>query len=161
MTLLLEERLKISKYNMKIVYIIIVIIIVGCNNSSPTIQNVESAKWDVKILEYKAVQQRIYIYSHQWGITGNHEQTIISNEPLNVINDSIRGQKLILYSCDVFYKQVPDSLIIYAAASSILDNRSDERSVINIMVNELKNADEMNYYRKNYQALGLIRSCGH
>ncbi len=129
---------------------------IACTNTPVNMEQQETrAKWNVDCLNYKELNQKLYIYSHSWGIGGAHEQTVISATPLDVIDDAIKKRNLLFYSTTLYYKQTSDSLYLYVGAEAIPDSLNQLDTKVAILIRPIANADEYKYYRLNYKRIGL------
>lgn len=94
----------------------------------------------------------LFLRAKTWGVTGNHEQIVLSQSNNNVPN---KTDDYIFYTSEVFYKVENDnSVIVYATESSISE---PVNKIQNVTVKGLKTADEIRDYDNNYQKYGLER----
>ncbi len=95
-----------------------------------------------------------YLKAKVWGTSGDHTEIVLSEKS----NDTYsKEQDIIFYTDIIFYKISlnQDTLIVYADASSISTSKRNFLNKIKII--ELKDFDEINYYRKNYKKLNLVK----
>jgi hypothetical protein len=95
-----------------------------------------------------------YLKTKVWGVSGNHTEIILSEKSSDTYS---KEQDIVFYTDIIFYKVSlnQDTLIIYVDASSISTSKRNFSNKIKII--ELKEFDEINYYRKNYKELNLVK----
>ena len=129
---------------------------IACTNVPINMEQKEAlVKWNVDSLNYIKLNQKLYIYSHSWGIGGAHEQTVISTTPLKVINDDIKKKHLLFYSTALYYKQTTDSLYLYVGLEAMADSLNKLNTKVAILIKPIVNAEEYKYYKLNYKRIGL------
>jgi hypothetical protein len=75
---------------------------------------------EVKRLNYKTLNQQVYLRARTWGLAANHDEITISQYPFRPKDRSNRSGDIVLYSDEVFFKLVGgDSLLLYINASAI------------------------------------------
>lgn len=102
------------------------------------------------------LKQNIYISARYWGLTGDHQEIILSNSPINPAHKSYSKDKVyIFYTSEIFYKiESGQNLTIFAPESTISEPIN---KILNVSVKGLKTAEEIKDYNKNYQKYGLKR----
>lgn len=102
------------------------------------------------------LKENIYVSARYWGLTGDHQEIVLSNSPINSKHRSYsKDESYIFYTSEIFYKIVNDSNVtIYATESSISE---PVNKIPNITLEGLKTADEIRDYNTNYQKYGLER----
>ena len=111
-------------------------------------------------IEFREVNQTIYVTSRQFGLGGQHYNTVISNV-YNASNKKyINKEKDIVLDgrCGLYYKkQEPDSLFIFLPSYSYTEERESYRQISNIKIKimEVKNKT-YNNFKNNYKTLELV-----
>lgn len=104
--------------------------------------------------------KKLYIMAKAWGITGNHEQVILSYDPITnkkSIPDSAMTYFLIATST-IYYKKVAnDSLYVYTGPCKIIKPKKEIVDGAKIKFNILRTYDENKNYEKNFTDYGLTR----
>jgi len=112
-----------------------------------------------QIIEFDELNEKAYFSARVWGITGNHEEIILSTSPIS--NDHkayLKDECFIFYTSEVYYKKKGlDTLLIYAGSSSIADHPKNQSTQIKIIPVALKNYNEVKDYKKNYKEYGLSK----
>lgn len=104
-------------------------------------------------LRFKFSNESLFLRAKKWGISGNHEEIVLSEIDTNLTNKEV---DYIFYTTEIFYKiDENDKLTIYAPASSISEPSKGFSVIINII--ELNTADEIKDYNINYLKYGLKR----
>ena len=94
----------------------------------------------------------LFLRAKVWGITGSHEQIVLSQSKNNIPN---KTDDYIFYTSEVFYKVGNDNrVILYATESSISE---PVNKITNVTVKGIKTADEIRDYKTNYKKYGLER----
>ncbi len=93
----------------------------------------------------------LFLRAKVWGIAGNHEQIVLSQFNNDVPN---KTDDYIFYTDEIFYKVENNTLIVYAAYSSISEPVS---KIPNVIVKALKTGEDILDYSANYQKYGLER----
>ncbi len=129
-------------------------------NALSTFDETLRAKEHSIAIEFKRVDQTIFITSRRWGLGGQHFHTVISTVDFASHNIPIDQEKDIVLDnrCGLYYKkQDPDSLFIFLPSNSYTEEREDYRQIgnINVKIMEVKN---MTYssFKNSYRMLGLI-----
>lgn len=96
---------------------------------------------------------KIYVRAKIWGVSGNHEEVVFSENPITVVD---KEKDYIFYTDEVLYKIDKNTLTLYAPQSgkNIPDTPFKE---VDIIFMGLKTADEIRDYKTNYQKYGLER----
>lgn len=133
-------------------------ILVNINHKT---DNFEVVRNNVEV-SFDSLNTNIFMSARAWGISGNHEEIILSNQIIGKEHQSYsKSECYIFYTSDIFYKKIGEnSLIVYAAQSSISEPE-DFVSPIEITVIPLKNSREINDYLNNYEKYGLSKISSH
>jgi hypothetical protein len=97
--------------------------------------------------------EKIFIKAKVWGISGNHEEIVFSETPINIPN---KERDYIFYTSEVFYEVNKNTLTIYAPQSGKSIPATSFKDVV-VIFKGLKKADEIRDYSFNYQEYGLQR----
>ena len=114
---------------------------------------------DIQEVKFEEAGETVYIRAVSWGISGNHNEVMITTEPVEPeIRKPEEERDYIFYTMELYYKKKGiDSLLIYAPSSSIGDVPSNFSEKIKIVLLELKTFDEIRDYEQNYNEYGLTR----
>lgn len=94
----------------------------------------------------------LFLKTKVWGISGNHEQIVLSKSDNNVAN---KTEDYIFYTSKIFYKVAVDStIIIYAPKCTMSEPKN---KIQKVLIKDLKTADEIRDYNINYPKYGLKR----
>ena len=94
----------------------------------------------------------MFLKSKIWGVSGNHEEIVLSINQTGIVNHEI---DYVFYTSEIYFKIINGcTLIIYAPESGISEPKIPFRNV-KIIVNGLRNYDDIRNYRINYQKYGL------
>jgi hypothetical protein len=152
----IKSRMKKTVKMMLLTLVIISIAIGGLLKVDDVDMN---ARVSTQIVEFKELDEKVYIRAMACGIAGNHNEVILSAEP--IIPETRKSEKekdYIFYTTEVYYKkQGSDTLLIYAQESSMgkcPDNFTQKVKVVTI---KIKTYDEAKDYEKNYKAYGLLK----
>ena len=105
-------------------------------------------------LNLEKVGKPIYIKARNWGVAGNHEEIVLSMSNKNISN---KDSDYIFYSNDVFYKTDSIQTITFFVPESSISEPLIKFTNPLVIINKLKNADEIEDYVQNYQKYGLKR----
>ena len=95
----------------------------------------------------------IYIKARFWGITGDHEEIIFSEEP--IILPPNKDRYYIFYTDEVFYKfENNDELVIHAPKSGKSIPKIPFKN-IKVVLKDLKTGDNMRNISENYKKYKL------
>ena len=95
----------------------------------------------------------IYIRARFWGITGDHEEIIFSEEP--IILPPNKDKHYIFYRDEVFYKfENNDELVIHAPKSGKSIPKIPFKN-IKVVLKDLKTGDDIRNISKNYKKYKL------
>jgi hypothetical protein len=108
---------------------------------------------------FEEINDSIYIRARAWGVSGNHNEIIISLDPIEREGRQAEKEKdYIFYATEIYYKkQGIDTLLIYADGSSIGKKPAVFTERIKIVPVKIKTADEAMKYEKNYKKYGLTK----
>ncbi len=95
--------------------------------------------------------KKIYVRAKNWGIAGNHEEIVFSENPITIPN---KEKDYIFYINEVVYKVENNKLYIYACDCDASIPKNAFRAV-EVIFKDLKNADEIKDYSLNYEKYGL------
>lgn len=114
--------------------------------------NILDTKEKTEILTFEN-GKKIYIRAKVWGVAGNHEEVVFSENPITVPD---KERDYIFYTNEVVYKIENNSLRLYAC-----DCDASMPTIIfkdiQVILKDLKTADEIRDYNTNYQKYGLER----
>lgn len=113
--------------------------------------NTEDIRNDKKIF-YPLVDEELEFNSRLWGLSGNHEEIILSGK--NTVND--KDKSYIFYTTELYYKKSNDSLIIYTNPSFVKAPSKFE-SPVRVVIKNLNTASELADYKANYHNYGLSK----
>ena len=117
-------------------------------NTSPTKEN-------TIILKFENLKKELFLKSKIWGVSGNHEEIVLSINQTGIVNHEI---DYVFYTSEIYFKIINGcTLIIYAPESGISEPKIPFRNV-KIIVNGLRNYDDIRNYRINYQKYGLTKA---
>ena len=111
------------------------------------------------VIEFEELNQKVYLRAMSWGISGNHNEVILSTNPVEPsTRKSEEGKDYIFYTSEVYYKkQGIDTLLVYAESSSIGKRPNNFSGSINVVPVELKTYSEVQDYEKRYKEYGLSK----
>lgn len=109
------------------------------------------------VVSFDELNEKVYFRAKAWGLAGNHEEIIISTSPIEKTRGALKGVDFIFYTTEVYYKKQGDTLLVYAAASSIVQPTAKLYTQISIVPMGLKTNDEVQDYEMNYKKYGLTR----
>lgn len=132
-----------------VVVLISVLLIVGIIYFSFLKDLEEVGKSNTKDLTIE-LKENIYVSARYWGLTGDHQEIILSNNPISPKHKSYSKDKdYIFYTDEIFYKKEENNLVVYAT-KNLVSEPKDFDSEVQISVKEI-NDDII----KNYQKYGL------
>ena len=142
-----------------IVSLVIIIIIVGIKLNSD-FNSLETAFEPIVIkkeITFDSLDKKFYLIARSWGITGNHNEIVLSTKPFEQISDwSNFKNKYIFYCTELYYKkQGKDTLDIFVTSSAVGKIPNDFSNNIIVLIHELKSYDEIQTYDNNYKLFGL------
>lgn len=140
---------------MKQIYIVVMaVLIIGsiviyrkCSN-----REIIPARKEAKELNLSS-GAKIYSLAKVWGVSGNHEEIIFSENKISVAN---KEKDYIFYTDEVFYEIKNDTLVIYAPQSS-KSLPLGKFKKITVVIKDLKNSEEIRNFSTNFQKYGLRR----
>jgi hypothetical protein len=110
------------------------------------------------VVDFDSLGEKIYIRAKAWGLAGNHEEIILSNEPIKNrhLEYFYDKQFIFLSMTELFYKKInADTLEVYA------DYKSKEppkfQSKVKIKQIEFKDIDNASDMKTNPEKYGLTR----
>ena len=109
------------------------------------------------VIEFKELQEKVYIRAKAWGIGGNHEEIILSASPIkNEHREYFKDKQYIFFSPELYYKKTGiDTLMLYVDyKSEIPENLSTQIKIVQV---ELKDAKEIQGYKVDYKRYGLSK----
>jgi hypothetical protein len=98
----------------------------------------------------------LYISATSWGLAGNHEEIILSNQVISKNYVPNKETDYIFYTPEIYYKNSFDKLIIYVNESSVIKPKIFKTS-IEIDIKGLKTSEQLNDYEVNHLKYGLIK----
>lgn len=111
------------------------------------------------VIEFNELNEKVYISARAWGLTGDHEEIILSTSPISNEHRSYsKDEYFIFYTSEVYYKKEGvDTLLVYAGASTISAPPKGLSTSIKIIQKELKDYDEVRDYKMNYKKYDLSK----
>ena len=108
---------------------------------------------------FDELEEKVYLRAMAWGIAGNHNEVILSTEPIEPETRKSEKRKDYIFSTtEVYYKkQGVDTLLVYAEASFIGKPPGNLSDKIKIVPMKLNTYDESLDYQKNYKEYGLSK----
>lgn len=106
------------------------------------------------VIEFKELQEKVYIRAKAWGIGGNHEEIILATSPIeNEHREYFKDKQFIFFTPELYYKKIGiDTLMLYVDyKSKIPENITTQIKIIQI---ELKDATG---FKGNYRKNGLSK----
>jgi uncharacterized membrane protein YqiK len=111
-----------------------------------------------QVVNYEELNSKLYLCAKAWGISGNHEEIVLSSTPIQVRQQYSKDECFVYYTSDVYYKkQGTDTLLIYASESGMSKMPVKFISKIKVVQIGLKNNSEEKDYNKNYKKYGLSK----
>lgn len=110
------------------------------------------------VIDFESLEEKIYIKARAWGLAGNHEEIILSNEPIkNKHLEYFYDRQFIFLSVtEIYYKKVnEDTLEVYVSYKS--DEPRDFRSKVKIKQIEFKDLNNALDMKTNPEKYGLTR----
>lgn len=110
------------------------------------------------VIDFESLEEKIYIRARAWGLAGNHEEIILSNEPIkNKHLEYFYDRQFIFLSVtEIYYKKVnEDTLEVYVSYKSEVP--PDFRSKVKIKQIEFKDLNKAPDMKANPEKYGLTR----
>jgi len=104
------------------------------------------------ILKFEKVRKVLFFRSKIWGVSGNHEEIVLSVNRTGIVNHE---NDYVFYSSEIYFKIVDERTLIIYAPESEISKSVIPFSGIRIIVNGLKNYDDIKNYRIKYKKYGL------
>ncbi|WP_339836020.1 hypothetical protein [uncultured Flavobacterium sp.] len=117
--------------------------------------DIASKKQIVKIA-FPELNEQLFFEANVWGISGNHEEIILTNHKVEENPTLRKDNNYIFYTSSVFYKKEKNKLIIYCPESGISIPKNNSYKV-EIKIISLKNYNEIKEYDENYKKYGLTK----
>lgn len=136
-----------------LVLVVVAVIVVGIKIYYDVSKaDILGTKEKTEILTF-ANGKKIYIRAKVWGVAGNHEEIVFSENPITIPD---KEKDYIFYTNEVVYKIENNILRLYAC-----DCDASMPTIIfkdiEVIFKNLKTADEIRDYNTNYQKYGLER----
>lgn len=108
---------------------------------------------------FDEIGEKVYFRAMAWGISGNHNEVILSTEPIEPeTRKSEKEKDYVFYTTEIYYKKKGvDTLLVYAEASSIGKSPRSLSDKITIVPVKLNTYDESLDYQMNYKEYGLSK----
>jgi hypothetical protein len=130
---------------------IAIVVIYGCIHKWKENEVLPSDE-SVTTIHLEKIDVPVYLKSKKWGISGNHEEIVLSMSNRNVSNKEL---DYIFYTDEIYYKTDNlQTITIYAPESLISVPLKKSPNVV-VIINGLKNADQINDISLNYKKYGL------
>ena len=138
---------KLIKKGIVVVFAVLLIVGILYNFFFNNVEKVgKSNRKDITI----HLKENIYISARYWGLTGDHQEIVLSCTPINPKHKSYsKDNDYIFYLDEIFYKKVNNHLIIYTI-KNLVSVPKDFKCDVQISLNEI-NDDILN----NYKMYGL------
>lgn len=118
-------------------------------------------KTDSKIISREIVFQEsnkvLYVETQYRGITGDYEEIILSESPIEKQNRPDKQTDYVFYTSEIFYKKDKNSKIFIFGPQSGKNIPKIPFKNFEVIFKGLKTADEIRDYNANYQKYGLER----
>ena len=136
----------------------VILIVIGIKINS-AFNSLESAFEPIvvtKEITFDSLNKKFYLTARTWGISGNHNEIVLSTKPYEQISDkSYRESEYIFYATELYYKkQGLDTLDIFVSSSAIGNIPNNFSYKLTVLIHELKNYDEIQTFNKRYKLLG-------
>ncbi len=107
-------------------------------------------------IEFESLNENIYASARAWGISGNHQEIVLSSTPISSEHRGYsKDDNYMFYTSEIYYKKGgEDKLVIFAPNSSVSEPKNFN-STIHIVLEDLRTADEVKDYEINYKKYGL------
>ncbi len=106
---------------------------------------------ETTIIHFPRINKNVYFTAKAWGIAGNHEEIILSENKSSEIN---KKKDYVFYTPELYYKNENEKLSIYVTKN--LTNLPVEKfNQIEIEIIDVKTADELQDFKRNYKSYGL------
>lgn len=134
-------------------FYLMTLMLVSCNN------DISNFREEVHVVPFDEVGEKIYFKSKKWGVSWDHEETVLSNLIIDKNFEINKDRDFVFYTSNLFYKKVgDDSLLVYVSYSSIpKESPSSFSSKIKVKILELRSSEEVADYDLNYRKYGLVR----
>jgi hypothetical protein len=112
-----------------------------------------------QVVDFEELDEKVYLRAMSWGVSGNHSEIILSALPIEPESrKSTKERDYIFYTSELYYKKKGvDTLLIYAAASSIGSIPDSFVDKIKIVPVKLNTYDSLQEYEKKYREYGLSK----
>ena len=105
-------------------------------------------------LHFPAIGVTLHMTARTWGITGNHDEVRICDRPV----DFNCSGCLVFYSPELFYrKDGTDELVVYVSSSAVPSDQPTRLGSVDVLVHELKTAEQFAKTEMSYEQGGLLR----
>ena len=111
------------------------------------------------IIEYESLNEKIYISARAWGVSGNHQEIILSSNPISSEHrGSSKEDNYIFYTSEIYYKKEGENKLLVFASNSSISEPKKFNSSVQIILKGLKTSDELKDYEVNYKKYGLEKA---
>ena len=108
------------------------------------------------VIDFKELDDKIYISARSWGISGNHQEIILSSSPISSKHRGYSKQKnYIFYTSEIYYKKTAGNELIVYVSNSLVSKPKKFSSPIHIVLKDIGTSDELKNYERNYKKYGL------
>lgn len=108
------------------------------------------------IIEFEKLNEKIYVSARAWGVSGNHQEIILSGAPISSKHrEYSKEDNYIFYTSEIYYKKEGQGKLIISAPNSSVSKPKNFNSSIHIVLKDLRTADDLKDYEKNYKKYGL------
>ena len=111
-------------------------------------------KVNYQTLHFPALDATLHMTARTWGITGDHDEVRICDRPVDFNSSGC----LVFHSPELFYrKDGTDELVVYVSSSAVPSDQPTRLGSIDVLVHELKTADQFAKTEMSYEQGGLLR----
>ncbi len=117
-----------------------------------------ASSYNEYVIDFDSLGEKIYVRARAWGLAGNHEEIILSNEPIkNKHLEYFYDRQFIFLSVtELFYKKTnEDTLEVYVDYKSEVPPKF--QSKVKIKQIEFKDVDNASDMKANPEKYGLTR----
>ncbi len=116
-------------------------------------------QYNEKVIDFPKHKEKIYVKAKSWGLSGNHEEILISRKPIRNSTSCIRneGDCMFFYADEVYYKKENEDSLILVLPSGSFSKRSCIQTYVEIVFKRIKGYDSISFYRLNYKEYGFTR----
>lgn len=153
MTIKINTMKVVYKKFANIFFCLVSLVLFSCNDDNSNFRE------ELHEVSFNEVGEKIYVRSKKWGVSWDHEETVLSNSIIDRSFQINKDRDFIFYTSNLFYKKVGnDSLLLYVNYSSIpKELPSNFSNKVKVKILELKSTNEIADYDLNYHKYGLTK----